>query len=117
MQYTESITSCPKGRDEAALSEVDVQTVLEQVTDPRRKQGRRFRIASILVLALAAMLSNHVSELAIAQWGAAQSDETKKALGCAERRHPTSNDHSTSLSPIKCSRGRSRFSQYFSANL
>src|SRR5438270_9840025 len=27
------------------------------------------------------MLSNHVSELAIAQWGAAQSDEVKKALG------------------------------------
>src|SRR5947209_8944576 len=84
MQYTESITSCPKGRDEAALSAVDVQTVLEQVTDPRRKQGTRFRLASILLLALAAMLSNHLSELAIAQWGAAQSDEVKKALGFAK---------------------------------
>jgi predicted transposase YbfD/YdcC len=30
---------------------------------------------------LAAILSNHVSELAIAQWGAGQSDEVKKALG------------------------------------
>jgi len=30
---------------------------------------------------LAALLSNHVSELAIAQWGGAQSDEVKKALG------------------------------------
>src|SRR5260370_30871179 len=27
------------------------------------------------------MLSNHVSELAIAEWGAGQSDEVKKALG------------------------------------
>src|SRR5437764_13578725 len=27
------------------------------------------------------MLSNHVSELAIAQWGAGQSEEVKKALG------------------------------------
>jgi uncharacterized protein YueI len=34
-----------------------------------------------LLLALAAILSNHVSELAIAQWGAGQSDEVKKALG------------------------------------
>jgi len=27
------------------------------------------------------MLSNHLSELAIAQWGAGQSEEIKKALG------------------------------------
>ena len=30
---------------------------------------------------MAALLSNHVSELAIAQWGGAQSEEVKKALG------------------------------------
>src|SRR5947209_8060574 len=35
----------------------------------------------MLLLALAAILSNHVSELAIARWGAGQSDEVKKALG------------------------------------
>jgi predicted transposase YbfD/YdcC len=51
------------------------------VKDPRRKQGQRFSITSILLLALAAMLSNHLSELAIAQWGAGQSEEIKKALG------------------------------------
>jgi predicted transposase YbfD/YdcC len=51
------------------------------VKDPRRKQGQRFSITSILLLALAAMLSNHVSELAIAEWGAGQSEEIKKALG------------------------------------
>jgi predicted transposase YbfD/YdcC len=34
-----------------------------------------------VLLALAAMLSNHLSELAIAEWGAGQSDELKKALG------------------------------------
>jgi hypothetical protein len=34
-----------------------------------------------LLLALAAMLSNHLSELAIAEWGAGQSEEMKKALG------------------------------------
>ncbi len=49
--------------------------------DPRRKQGQRFTLTSILLLALAALLSNHVSELAIAEWGAGQSDEVKKALG------------------------------------
>src|SRR5207244_8765632 len=57
------------------------QQAFAQVKDPRRKQGQRFTLTSMLVLALAAILSNHVSELAIAQWGAGQSEEVKKALG------------------------------------
>lgn len=81
MQYTESIPNCPKGTAEAGLLEPAMKTVVKQVSDPRRKQGTRFSIVSMVLLALAAMLSNHVSELAIAQWGAAQSDEVKKALG------------------------------------
>jgi hypothetical protein len=34
-----------------------------------------------VLLALAAMVSNHLSELAIAEWGAGQSEEIKKSLG------------------------------------
>jgi hypothetical protein len=83
MQYTETIEKCLKERgiekDDPRL--IDWQKALAQVKDPRRKQGQRFTFTSILLLALAAMLSNHVSELAIAQWGAGQSDEVKKALG------------------------------------
>jgi predicted transposase YbfD/YdcC len=60
---------------------VDWQSTFEGVNDPRRKQGQRYSLPSILLLALAAMLCNHLSELAIAQWGAAQSEEVKKALG------------------------------------
>jgi DDE_Tnp_1-associated len=81
MQYTESIVNCRKEKDQDHPTTVDWQTTFEPVNDPRRKQGTRFRLASILLLALAAMLSNHVSELAIAQWGTAQSDKMKKALG------------------------------------
>lgn len=57
------------------------QKAFAQVKDPRRKQGQRFTLTSMLLVALAAILSNHVSELAIAQWGAGQSDEVKKVLG------------------------------------
>jgi len=60
---------------------VDWQSTFEGVNDPRRKQGQRYSLPSILLLALAAMLSNHLSELAIAQWGAGQSEEVKKVLG------------------------------------
>ena len=79
MQYTEAIVDCLKGRTQQHPEAIDWQRACEQVKDPRRKQGKRFSITSILLLALAAILSNHLSELAIAQWGAGQSVEIKKA--------------------------------------
>ena len=81
MKYTEAIENCLKERDKDDPRLGDWQKTFAQVKDPRRKQGQRFTLTSMVLLALAAMLSNHVSELAIAQWGAAQSDEVKKALG------------------------------------
>jgi hypothetical protein len=81
MQYTESIVDCLKGIAQDHPGGIDWQSACEQVKDPRRKQGKRYSISSILLLALAAILSNHLSELAIAEWGAGQSDEIKQALG------------------------------------
>src|SRR3989440_1530022 len=83
MKYSEAIEKCLKERgiepEDPRLQEW--QQAFAHVKDPRRQQGQRFTLTSILLLALAAILSNHVSELAIAQWGAGQSDEVKKALG------------------------------------
>ena len=81
MQYTETIVDCLKGLAQEHPEPIDWQRACEQVKDPRRKQGKRFSIRSILLLALAAILSNHLSELAIAEWGAGQREEIKKALG------------------------------------
>src|SRR6266496_5435491 len=81
MQYTESVVDCLKGIARQHPESLDWQSACEHVKDPRRKQGQRFSLTSILLLALAAILSNHLSELAIAQWGAGQSEEIKKALG------------------------------------
>ena len=83
MKYTEAIQKCLKERgieqEDPRLR--DWHKALAHVKDPRRKQGQRFTLTSLLLLALAAILSNHVSELAIAEWGAGQSEEVKKALG------------------------------------
>jgi predicted transposase YbfD/YdcC len=83
MKYTEVIEKCLKegGKEKEDPKLIDWPKVFAQVKDPRRKQGQRFTLTSVLLLALAAILSNHVSELAIAEWGAGQSDEVKKALG------------------------------------
>jgi DDE_Tnp_1-associated len=79
MQYTESVVDWLKGIAQDHPEPMAWHSACEQVNDPRRKQGKRFSITAILLLALAAILSNHVSELAIAQWGAGQSEEVKKA--------------------------------------
>jgi predicted transposase YbfD/YdcC len=51
------------------------------VRDLRSRQGRRFTVAALLTLAVAAMLANHLSPLAIAQWGAEQDAGRKRAMG------------------------------------
>lgn len=90
MKYTEAIEKCLKERkiekEDPRLQ--DWQKTFAQVKDPRRKQGQRFSLVSMLLLALAAILSNHLSELAIAQWGAGQNEEVKKALGFEKGKTP-----------------------------
>ena len=56
-------------------------TAFGEVADPRRAQGRRFSLPAILSLAVAALLANHRSVLAIAEWGASQSPDLLAALG------------------------------------
>lgn len=54
---------------------------LASIPDPRRRQGVRFTLSAIVALAVAAILSNHLSVLAIAEWGASQSQDLLRALG------------------------------------
>ena len=56
-------------------------TAFASVPDPRRPQGRRYPLAAILTLAVAAMLANHGSVLAMAEWGADQSTDLLARLG------------------------------------
>lgn len=62
--------------------------LLATVPDPRRAQGRRFPLVAVLALALAAILANHRSELAIAEWGATQSADVIRALGFRKGKTP-----------------------------
>ena len=51
------------------------------VPDPRRRQGTRYPLPAVLTLAVAAILANHLSLLAIAEWGADLPPALKHALG------------------------------------
>ncbi len=75
--------SPPKyGSSKLVVCPTSLLDALAAVPDLRRRQGTRFPLPSILALAVAAILSNHLSVLAIAQWGASQCHELL-ALGFA----------------------------------
>jgi predicted transposase YbfD/YdcC len=60
----------------------DLLTIFATVPDPRRPQGTCFPLAALLLtLAVTALLANHLSVLAIAEWGKAQSCDLLERLG------------------------------------
>jgi predicted transposase YbfD/YdcC len=63
------------------LPPLNLLAAFAHLPDPRRRHGRRFPLAAILALAITALLANHLSVLAIAQWGKRQSPAVLAALG------------------------------------
>jgi DDE_Tnp_1-associated len=59
---------------------------LETIPDHRTKKGRRFPLAAIVTIALAAMLSGANDLMAIARWGRRLSPTALQALGVPEKR-------------------------------
>lgn len=59
---------------------------LQAIPDHRTKKGRRFPLATILVIALAAMLSGANDLLAIARWGRRLSPKALQAIGADKKR-------------------------------
>ena len=62
--------------------------VLEGVPDRRGASGRRYPLAAILAIAVAAMLAGRTSLAAIARWGRRLDREALRALGVTRRRAP-----------------------------
>jgi predicted transposase YbfD/YdcC len=81
MQSTAAATHPATPQVQFTVPVADVRAAVAHVPDPRRRQGIRFPLPAILTLAVAAILANHTSLLAIAEWGAAQTDAIKRALG------------------------------------
>ena len=81
MQSTNPVHLPPTPRVHFSLPTTSLFQAFCPVRDPRRRQGRRFPLPAILTMTVAAILSNHLSLTAIAEWGADQSPEIKRALG------------------------------------
>lgn len=79
-----SSCSRPTQGHQLVVSPSSLLMAFATVPDPRRRQGIRFALSAILALAVAAIVSNHLSVLAIAQWGASQSPDLLRALGFSD---------------------------------
>jgi hypothetical protein len=74
--------STPAALPQAIIpSPVDLLAAFARIPDPRRSHRRRFPLAAVLTLAVVAILSHHLSVLAIAQWGTCQSPAILAARG------------------------------------
>ncbi|HEV2770734.1 MAG TPA: ISAs1 family transposase [Solirubrobacteraceae bacterium] len=81
MQYTPTPIAWTPPVAPLGVSVASLREAFASVPDPRRGQGRRFALPAILTLAVAAILADHLSEQAIAEWGADQDPAVKRALG------------------------------------
>lgn len=70
------------------VSPRSLAAALTRIRDPRRAASVAYPLAAILSLAVAAILANHRSVLAIAQWGARQTAESLRRLGFPPGRTP-----------------------------
>jgi predicted transposase YbfD/YdcC len=71
-----------------SVSPRSLAAAFARVSDPRRTGSVTYALPALLTLAVAAILSNHLSVLAIAEWGAGQSPEVLHALGFPQGRTP-----------------------------
>lgn len=71
-----------------SVSPTSLAAAFATVPDPRRAGSVIYPLAALLTLAVAALLANHLSVLAIAEWGARQRPEVLTALGFPTGRTP-----------------------------
>lgn len=71
-----------------AISPTSLAAAFAAVPDPRRRHGTHYALPAILALAVAAILANHLSELASAQWSARQRADLLCMLGFPDGRTP-----------------------------
>ena len=88
MQYTKSAPPLRPGAAPLVLPLTDLAQAFATIPDPRRPQGRVYWLPSLLCLAVAALLCDCRSVLAMAQWAARLDPARRAALGLPADRSP-----------------------------
>lgn len=88
MQYTGPLLHATNKQAQLDVKLAELAHAFANIPDPRRAQGRVYWLPSLLCLAVAAILCNSLSVLAIAQWIALQPPAIRAALGLPKDRTP-----------------------------
>ena len=88
MQYTKSPSSLDPESPPLTVDLRDLADAFATLPDPRRAQGRIYWLPSLLCLAVAALLCNGRSVLAMAEWAAQLDPVLRAALGLPSDRSP-----------------------------
>lgn len=75
-------------QSETGSQAVSLWATLQTVPDHRRAEGRRYPLAGLLVIAIAAMLSGRRDQLGIVRWGRKLGREALELLGIRRARVP-----------------------------
>jgi len=75
-------------REPVLVSATSLAAAFAAVPDPRRAASVVYPLPAMLAMAVAALLANHLSVLAIAEWGARQDATMRAALGFPTERTP-----------------------------
>ena len=86
MESTSSASATPIAA--LVIAPSSLAAAFATVPDPRRVASVRYPLAAILALAVTALLANHRSVLAIAEWGARQERSLVRTLGFPSARTP-----------------------------
>ena len=81
MNYTALPTTEANSSAKLKISGQDLRRAFASLSDPRVGPNLQYELASMLLAATAALLSNHLGVSAIAEWLAGQEEEIKRALG------------------------------------
>src|SRR6266487_6386530 len=121
MQYTASKSNAGSNASQYECEQLDLQMsdlfqAFATVPDPRRAQGRMYWLPSLLCLAVAAILCNCLSVLAITEWAAGLTPELRQALGLPTDRSPnqsTLHRLFRRLDPHQLSRALADYFEYY----
>jgi predicted transposase YbfD/YdcC len=83
-----TVSCAPQSSVPLSVSPRSLAAAFAHVPDPRRHASVTYALSAILTLAVAAILANHLSVLAIAEWGARQSPDVLRPLGFPDGRTP-----------------------------
>jgi predicted transposase YbfD/YdcC len=115
MEYTEPNPAPATQAPSFQVSFDELQAAFNSLPDPRKNHNKCYSMSSLLLALTAALLCNHLSVLACAEWLADQTLAVKLALGFVEGKTPHQSTFQRAFQKLKASTLETALTRYFEA--